>query len=82
MGGICRRNLMKKQQPRYRRLDLINTMPIGEQGRIARRLGVSRGYVSAILNGRSNQQSDKGINVIRLAEGAAEKARCRVVRRK
>jgi transcriptional regulator with XRE-family HTH domain len=74
--------MRKEQKPRYRRLDLINSMPTGEQKRIARRLNISRGYVSSILNGRANQDSDIGINVIRLAEGASLKARCRIVPRR
>ncbi|MDP2104626.1 MAG: hypothetical protein Q8J76_01425, partial [Desulfobulbaceae bacterium] len=72
----------KEQKPRYRRMDLINWLPAGEQKRIARRLNISCGYVSSILNGKKNQDSDKGINVIRLAEAAAEKARCKEVRRR
>lgn len=62
---------MKNQQPRYRRLDLINSMPWGEQGRIAHRLRISRGHVSGVLNGCKSQVNDIGINVIRLAEHAA-----------
>jgi DNA-binding transcriptional regulator YdaS (Cro superfamily) len=54
--------------PRSRRGDLICTMRNGDQGKIARRLGLSRSYVSRVLNGLSNQHNDKGINVIRLAE--------------
>lgn len=63
--------MKKTQLPRYRRLDLINSLPPGEQQRIARHLGISKAYVSQILNGRSNQNNDKGINVIRLAERSA-----------
>ena len=65
---------MKPQTPRYRRLDLINTMRPGEQKRIAEILGVSRGYVSSVLNGRRNQENDIGRNIIRLAERAAADA--------
>jgi transcriptional regulator with XRE-family HTH domain len=57
-------------------------MPTGEQKRIARILGISRGYVSTVLNGRSNQDSDKGRNIIRLAEAASAKARCSIVGRR
>lgn len=73
--------MKREQKPRYRRLDLINWMPVGEQKRIAERLRISKGYVSAILNGKRNQESDMGINVIRLAEQAAAKSRCKIVRR-
>ena len=72
--------LRKDQTPRYRRSDLINSMPTGEQKRIAYKLKISEGYVSSILNGRSSQTSETGINVIRLAEAASEKARCKRVR--
>jgi len=65
---------MKRQTPRYRRLDLINSMRPGEQKRIAEKLGVSRGYVSSVLNGARNQESDVGRNIIRLAERAAADA--------
>ena len=65
---------MKSQTPRYRRLDLINSMRHGEQKRIAILCGVSRPYVSAVLNGHRSQESDKGINIIRLAERAAADA--------
>jgi transcriptional regulator with XRE-family HTH domain len=64
-----------KDQTRHRRLDLINSMPSGEQKRIARRLGISKGYVSAILNGKRSQTSAMGINTIRLAEMSAERVR-------
>jgi transcriptional regulator with XRE-family HTH domain len=73
--------MTKEQKPRYRRLDLINWMPVGEQKRIARRLGISRGYVSSVLNGKRNQDNDNGINIIRLAEQAVAKERCKQVRR-
>jgi len=52
-----------------------------EQKRIARRLGISRGYVSSVLNGKRNQDNDNGINIIRLAEQAVAKERCKQVRR-
>jgi hypothetical protein len=62
---------MKDQTPRYRRLDLINSMKDGEQTRIARIVKCSRGHVSGVLNGTRNQSNDLGINIIRLAEHAA-----------
>ena len=61
----------KIEVPRYRRLDLINSMPSGEQRRIARILKCSEGHVSEVLNGKRNQSNDLGINIIRLAENAA-----------
>lgn len=66
---------MKEQKPRYRRLDLINTMPVGEQKRIGKTLGISKSYVSQILNGKVNQDNARAINVIRLAEKAVERER-------
>lgn len=71
----------KDEIPRYRRIDLINWMPVGEQKRIAAKLGLSRGHVSSVLNGKKSQSNDNGINIIRLAEAAAAKARCKIVRR-
>ena len=65
---------MKNQQPRSRRLDLINSMKYGEQKRIAEILGCSRGYVSSVLNGARNQSNELGTNIIRLAERAAADA--------
>ncbi|MFV0377816.1 MAG: hypothetical protein ACK5JD_11025 [Mangrovibacterium sp.] len=64
-----------KQQPRHRRLDIINSLKRGEQKQIARQLNCSRGHVSAVLNGRTNQHNDLGRNVIRLAEHAANSAK-------
>jgi hypothetical protein len=63
--------MKKTQLPRYRRLDLINSMPKGEQRRISRILKCSEGHVSEVLNGKRNQSNDLGINIIRLAEHAA-----------
>lgn len=65
----------RKTKPRHRRMDLINDMPTGEQKRIAKRLNCSKSIVSKVLNGHSSQVNDLGINIIRLAEHAAEKAR-------
>lgn len=62
---------MKDQTPRYRRLDLINSMPTGEQVRIARILKCTKGHVSGVLNGKRSQTNDLGINIIRLAEHAS-----------
>ena len=63
---------MKRQQkPRQRRLDLINTMPTGEQKRIAWTLKCAPGYVSAVLNGYRSTDSDLARNIIRLAETAS-----------
>lgn len=60
--------MKQSQQPRSRRGDLIGTMRNGDQGKIARRLGLSRAQVSRVLNGLANQHNDNGINIIRLAE--------------
>ena len=73
--------MKKEQSPRYRRMDLINWMPVGEQKRIAQKLGITAGHVSGVLNGKKSQNNDNGINIIRLAEAAAAKARCKIVRR-
>lgn len=69
----------KALKPRYRRLDLINSMPCGEQKRIAQKLKCTRAHVSMVLNGHRSQANDLGINIIRLAELATEKARCKRV---
>ena len=65
---------MKQETPRHRRLDLINSMPGGEQKRIARTLKCSRGHVSQVLNGKRSQSNSLGINIIRLAEQAGARA--------
>ena len=62
---------MKDQTPRYRRLDLINSMKTGEQKRIASILKCSKYHVSLVLNGKRSQTNDLGINIIRLAEHSA-----------
>ncbi len=67
----------KKQQPRQRRLDLINDLPKGKQKQIARICNCTPGYVSTVLNGRTSQTSDKAINIIRLAERSATHERDR-----
>ena len=54
--------------PRYRRLDLIQNLPVGGQGMIAKYLGYSRGFVSSVLNGYRSQSNKSGIYIIRLAE--------------
>ena len=74
--------MKKQQQPRQRRLDLINGLPAGKQKEIARICNCTPGYVSAVLNGRTSQTGDKAINIIRLAERAAEHARTRDAVRK
>lgn len=63
--------MKREQKPRQRRLDLINTMPVGEQKRIARVLKCSKGYVSSVLNGHTNQDTDVARNILRLSEHAA-----------
>lgn len=59
---------------RHRRLDLINSMPPGSQKQIAHICNYTRGYVSAVLNGRRSQTSAAGINIIRLAEKYSQDA--------
>ncbi len=68
---------MKEQQPRHRRLDLINSMPKGKQKEIARRLKCSTCHVSMVLNGKRSQTNELGINIIRLAEYSANAERIR-----
>lgn len=63
--------MKREQKPRQRRMDLINTMPTGEQKRIARLLKCSKGHVSSVLNGHCQQDNDLSRNIIRLAERAA-----------
>jgi transcriptional regulator len=63
--------MKREQKPRQRRLDLINSMPTGEQKRIARLLKCSNSHVSAVLNGRKQQDNDLSRNIIRLAEQSA-----------
>lgn len=66
-----RKAMKREQKPRQRRLDLINNMPTGEQKRIARMLKCSKGYVSSVLNGHTNQDTDMARNIMRLSEHAA-----------
>ena len=66
--------MKSESMPRYRRLDLINSMPSGSQKYIAKVCGCSRGNVSAVLNGRRSQTNDLGVNIIRLAERLADEA--------
>lgn len=63
--------MKREQKPRQRRLDIINTMPPGEQKRIARILKCTPGYVSSVLNGYRSFDTDLGRNIIRLSEHAA-----------
>jgi len=62
---------MRDQTPRYRRLDLINSLKHGEQLRIARIVNCSKCHVSLVLNGKRCQTNSLGINIIRLAEHLA-----------
>ena len=71
---------MKDQTPRTRRLDLINSIPSGTQKYIAKVCRCSCSQVSAVLNGKRSQTNDLGINIIRLAERAAENTRGRVLK--
>lgn len=50
------------------RLDLINSLPTGSQKDIANQLGVSRGFVSSVLNGKRSQTNKMGVQIIKLAE--------------
>jgi len=68
---------MKKQQPRQRRLDLINSLPRGKQKEIARQCNCSKVHVSMVLNGNRSQTNDLGTNIIRLAEREADRERQR-----
>jgi predicted XRE-type DNA-binding protein len=63
--------MKREQKPRQRRLDIINTMPSGEQKRIAKLLKCTQGHVSSVLNGHCQQDNDLSRNIIRLAEHAA-----------
>ncbi len=65
---------MVAQAPRHRRLDLINSMPHGSQKSIAKIVGTSTSYVSAVLNGKKSQTGNTGTNIIRLAERFAHDA--------
>jgi hypothetical protein len=73
---------MKREPiPRYRRLDLINSLGSGQQKYIARVCGCTDSQVSAVLNGRRSQTNDLGINIIRLAERLSDEARLREMRK-
>lgn len=73
--------MKKSEEPRYRRLDLINSLPPGAQKSIARKLGITNTSVSGILNGRLSQNSNRGINVIRMAEHLVAQERSQMIRR-
>lgn len=72
---------MKKQKPRHRRLDLINSLPRGYQKTIARTCNCSHTHVSAVLNGLRSQTSNLGINIIRLGERKVDDELARNARR-
>lgn len=55
-----------KVQPK--RFDLINSLPTGSQKDIANQLGVSKGFVSSVLNGKRSQTNKSGSMIIELAE--------------
>lgn len=73
--------MRKYEEPRHRRLDLINSLPSGAQKSIARKLGIRNTSVSGILNGRLSQNTERGINVIRMAEHMVAQERSVMVRR-
>jgi hypothetical protein len=64
---------MKEQIARYRRVDLINSLPAGGQKRIAFLCNCSKSLVSAVLNGRRSQSNVLGTNIMRLAERTCER---------
>lgn len=72
MGSLFWRCIMKQyEKPRQRRMDLINSMPCGQQKQIASQLKCSKGQVSSVLNGYRSHDTDLGRNIIRLAERSA-----------
>lgn len=73
--------MKRGDDPRYRRLDLINSLPAGAQTEIARKTGLARSNVSAILNGKRSQTTPNGINVIRIAERMTAHERARFVKK-
>ena len=60
--------MRKEQTPRYRLTHLLTYMRRGQQGWISGKLRCSPQKVSAVLNGKCNQDSDLARNIIRLAE--------------
>jgi len=54
-----------------KRPDILNTLPRGASAEIADRLGVSRGYVSSVINGKKSQSNSKGREIIDLAQAMA-----------
>ncbi|MFV0507461.1 MAG: hypothetical protein ACK5L5_12305 [Bacteroidales bacterium] len=55
------------------RYDLIDRLKLGDQRRISEKVGCSTGFVSRVLNGYCNANTDIGRNIIRVAERMAER---------
>lgn len=59
---------MNNQCPRQRLTHLLAYLRRGQQMDIALRVRCSPGHVSAVLNGKTGQDTDLARNIIRLAE--------------
>lgn len=59
---------METERPRQRLTHLLTYLRRGQQMDIALRVRCSPAHVSAVLNGKTGQDSDLARNIIRLAE--------------
>lgn len=57
---------------RHRRTDIISRLQKGDQKKIAKRCNCHASTVSAILNGKSGQETTLAIKIIRCAERYTE----------
>lgn len=64
--------IVLRESPRYRRGDLLALLKRGDQQSIADRAHCSPTTVSAVLNGRTSQDTALAKNIIRVAEHIAE----------
>lgn len=60
--------MTRTMTPRQRLTHLLVYLRRGQQMDIALRVGCSPGHVSAVLNGKTGQDTDLARNIIRLAE--------------
>ncbi|MFI3322449.1 MAG: hypothetical protein R3Y50_07995 [Rikenellaceae bacterium] len=65
MEGVTR---SRAGSPRQRRADLLSLLKRGDQRRIAQRANCSASTVSAVLNGRSAQNTATAKNIVRVTE--------------
>lgn len=62
------KSIATDQHPRQRLMHLLLYLRRGQQIRIALQARCSPGHVSAVLNGKTGQNTDLARNIIRLAE--------------